>query len=277
MRLGSRLISQHICPPSFTVVIASRTKHKIANPSFLIPIHLLTMAETTALASAVQTSDTPQITLYWLEQSRSQRILWLLIELSLPYTLTVFHRDPKTHFAPPELKAIHPLGKSPVISIKPPGGGPDVVLAESGLIAEYLTEHFGAGTTLAPQRWQEGKEGQGIKDAPVPFFIRPITSRVASEIRTSYLDANFETTFSFLEEQIKTSPGGGKYLCGEHLTAADILISFPLIAAKVRGGLIPKEKYPLLKAYVDMLEEEEGYKKSIAKVEEVDGKFSAMI
>lgn len=137
--------------------------------------------ETTAPASTAQPTSTPQITLYWygppppgpfpsypppqltpprLEQSRSQRILWLLTELSLPYKLTVFHRDPKTHFAPPELKAIHPLGKSPVIAIKPPGGGPDVVLAESGLITEYLTEHFGAGTTLAPTRWQEGKEGQ---------------------------------------------------------------------------------------------------------------------
>ncbi|KFY07253.1 hypothetical protein V492_07310, partial [Pseudogymnoascus sp. VKM F-4246] len=213
-------------------------------------------------------------------------------------------------FAPPELKEIHPLGKSPVISIKPPSGGPDVVIAESGLISEYLTEHFGAGTTLAPQRWQEGKEGQvggeteawmrykyllhycegslmpllnvllvsmSIKNAPVPFFIRPVTNRVAGGIRTDYLDRNFDTTFAFLEEQIKTSPGGGKYMCGSNLTAADILMSFPLIAAKGRGGLLPKEKYPALRAYVDMLEEEEGYKKSIAKVEEVDGKFSAMI
>lgn len=116
-----------------------------------------------------------------------------------------------------------------------------------------------------------------IKSAPVPFFIRPITSRIAGGIKTNYLDPNLGTTFAFLEEQIKTSPGGGKYMCGSHLTAADILISFPLIAAKGRGGLLPKEKYPALRAYVDMLEEEEGYKKSIAKVEEVDGKFSPMI
>ncbi|KFY06472.1 hypothetical protein V491_08605, partial [Pseudogymnoascus sp. VKM F-3775] len=116
-----------------------------------------------------------------------------------------------------------------------------------------------------------------IKNAPVPFFIRPITTRVAAGIRTNYLDPNFDTTFAFLEEQIKTSPGGGKYMCGPHLTAADILISFPLIAAKGRGELLPKEKYPALRAYADMLEEEEGYKKSIAKVEEVDGKFSAMV
>lgn len=119
--------------------------------------------------------------------------------------------------------------------------------------------------------------GIAIKNTPVPFFIRPITTRVAGGIRTNYLDPNFDTTFSFLEGQLKTSPGGGKYLCGSNLTAADILISFPLIAAKGRGGLLPAEKYPLLRAYVDMLEEEEGYKKSIAKVEEVDGKFSAMI
>ena len=135
------------------------------------------MAEASPKPSeAAQAADKPEVTLYWypspsprkppktntsrLEKSRSQRILWLMTELSIPYKITVFHRNPKTHFAPPELKAIHPLGKSPVIAIKPATGGPDVVLAESGLIAEYLTEHFGEGTTLAPVRWREGLEGK---------------------------------------------------------------------------------------------------------------------
>ena len=111
----------------------------------------------------------------------------------------------------------------------------------------------------------------------MPFFIRPITRRISSGITTNYLDVNFAATFSFLEERLRTSPGGGKYLCGPHLTAADILMSFPLIAAKGRGGFLPKEKYPLLRAYADALEEEAGYKKSVEKIVQLEGKFSPMI
>lgn len=95
-----------------------------------------------------------------LEQSRSQRIVWLLEELKLPYELQIFHRDPQTHFAPPELKKIHALGKSPVISIAAPGSDEPVVIAESGFIVEYLLDHFGQETTLIPKRYKDGQEGK---------------------------------------------------------------------------------------------------------------------
>lgn len=94
-----------------------------------------------------------------LEQSRAQRIVWLLEELGAPYELQIFHRDKQTMMAPPELQKVHPLGKSPVVSVTPPGGEP-VVLAESGLMTQYLCEHLPGGKRLVPTRWRDGREGE---------------------------------------------------------------------------------------------------------------------
>jgi glutathione S-transferase len=100
------------------------------------------------------------VKLYWLEQSRSQRILWLLEELKVPYELEIYHRDKETHLAPPELKKVHALGKSPVISVRAPGSKEPVVIAESAFIIEYLLDHFSNGSTLLPKRYKEGQEGK---------------------------------------------------------------------------------------------------------------------
>jgi len=251
-----------------------------------------------------------KIKLYWLEQSRSQRILWLLEELKLPYELEIFHRDPITHLAPPELKEVHALGKSPVISITPPGSTTPVIIAESAFIVEYLLDHFASGSTLLPKRYREGEEGKvggeteewlrfrhfmhyaegslmtimmvgvvalQIKASPVPFFIRPITNGVSSKIQTGFTRPNFDTHFAFLEGQLSSSPQGGKYLCGPNLTGADILMSFPLIAGKGRASLtgITKEKYPKLCEYIALLEAAPGYVKAVEKIVELDGKFEA--
>lgn len=97
-------------------------------------------------------AETPKITLHWLEKSRAQRILWLLEEINVPYEIKTYKRDPKTHLADPALKEIHPLGKSPVVTIG------DLALAESALIVEYLSEHFGA--QLIPTKWKAGLEGK---------------------------------------------------------------------------------------------------------------------
>ena len=99
---------------------------------------------------------------------------------------------------------------------------------------------------------------------------------MANKIQSGFVDPNFVTHFTFLESQLASSPEGGKYLCGPNLTGADILLSFPLIAGKGRTGLT-KEKYPKLWAYVETLEQEPGYKKSIEKIVEIDGKFEASI
>lgn len=275
-----------------------------------------------AQATIAKNDEESQVTLYWLEQSRSQRILWLLLALKVPYNIEIFHRDPKTRLAPPSLKAIHPLGKSPVISVKNPAGGDNIVVAESGLITEYLAEHFdGEAKGLVPKRWTPGMEGKvggeteswrrykyflhysegslmgylivalivgRIKTSPVPFFIRPITAMISRNITTTFLTPNFETHFAFLEQQLQTSPGATDgtnaagaattpYLCGPHLTAADILMSFPLIAARSRSGFLTTERFPLLVAYVDRLEADEGYKAACREIERLDGKFEAMI
>lgn len=118
-----------------------------------------------------------------------------------------------------------------------------------------------------------------IKDAPVPFFIRPITGQIANKLRASFIDPNLMTHYAFLEDKLKTATsieGQNSYLCGRHLTAADILLSFPLIAAKGgRGAGLTKENFPKLIEYIERLEEEQGYKRSIEKIVEVEGKFSA--
>ena len=127
-------------------------------------------------APVTETGDKPVVKLYWwiqsphstiigvndfrLDQSRSQRILWLLEELNVPYELIIFHRDKQTRLAPPELKEVHALGKSPVITVTPAGSTTPVVIAESAFIIEYLIQHFGAGTNLAPKQWKEGQEGK---------------------------------------------------------------------------------------------------------------------
>ncbi|GAD94295.1 glutathione S-transferase, putative [Paecilomyces variotii No. 5] len=247
------------------------------------------------------------ITLYWLEQSRSQRIVWLLEELNLSYSLKTFKRG-SDMLAPAELKNVHPLGKSPVISIESPATSKPLVLAESGAIVEFLCDHFG-GDKLVPKKYAPGKEGQiggeseswmryrfymhyaegslmplmvitllvhRIRNAPVPFFIRPIPAFVASQIESQFLTRNLQTHFSFLEDQIKTAPDGGKFLCGKELTAADILMSFPLIAAGERD-VFDKDQHPELTAYINRLKDSEGYKKAVAKIEEVEGTFQASL
>ncbi|KAJ5179005.1 hypothetical protein N7492_002215 [Penicillium capsulatum] len=241
-----------------------------------------------------------KITLYWLEQSRSHRILWLLEELNLKYELKTFKRR-ADKLAPPELKKYTRWA---------PGSSSPLVLAESGAIVEYLCDHFGSvRPTLVPERYQPGREGQvggereewmryryfmhyvegslmpylvmtlvndTVRKSP-PFFVRPITSIVASQVESAFLTRNVEGNLAFLEDQLKSAPEGGPYLCGKELTAADILISFPIIAAKGRVLQDKKaqEKYPLLSAYATRLEGIDGYKKAVAKIESIEGTFSA--
>jgi glutathione S-transferase len=95
-----------------------------------------------------------------LSQSRSQRIVWLLEELGVPYEVEIFHRNKETFLAPPELQKIHPLGKSPILTITPPRGE-TLTFAESGWMTQYLCEHFPEGRDrLTPKRWRDGMEGK---------------------------------------------------------------------------------------------------------------------
>lgn len=100
---------------------------------------------------------------------------------------------------------------------------------------------------------------------------------MASQVESAFLTRNIDGNLAFLEDQLKTAPDGGPFLCGKDLTAADILMSFPVIAAgqRVLQDKKNQEKYPLLTGYAKKLQEIEGYKKAVAKIEAVEGSFSA--
>lgn len=122
----------------------------------------------------------------------------------------------------------------------------------------------------------------GLKSPQVPFLVRPITSIIANRIIAMFVYPNVKRHLAFLNDQLETS--SGKYLCGESLTAADILMSFPVIAGSGRfnelghfeGGSWEKA-YPRVAEYVKLLEAEDGYKRSVEKIEAIDGKFEASL
>lgn len=105
------------------------------------------------------------------------------------------------------------------------------------------------------------------------WFIRPVVNGVADKITSFFLKPNFETHYAWIESQLETSPEGGQYLCGPKLTAADILMSFPLEAGRSRSGLT-EAQCPRLWKYVSLLHEREAYKRSVQKITEVEGKFA---
>ncbi|EXJ83550.1 glutathione S-transferase [Capronia coronata CBS 617.96] len=255
------------------------------------------------MASTAPTGDSkPKFTLHWLEVSRSHRILWLFEELGIPYELKTYKRT-NEGLAPPELHNVHPLGKSPVVEVEVPGADKPIVLAESAAITEYLCDYY--GKQLVPKRYPEGKDGQigceteswlryrmlmhyaegsimplmlmslitqRIRNSPVPFFIKPIVNGVAGKIDSSFLQRNFKIHYDFLEGQLATSPDGGDFMCGKDISAADIMLSFPLEAGTSRSGF-SREQYPKVWAYVDRLHEREAYQRSVQKIIEIEGAF----
>ncbi|KAK0646740.1 glutathione S-transferase-like protein [Cercophora newfieldiana] len=253
-------------------------------------------------------SKRPKIKLYWLNESRAQRIVWLLEELGLDYEVVLFYRG-ENRFAPPELEKIHPLGKSPAVGITFPGQEKETVLVESGFIAQYLGEHFAQDTNLVPERYRPGEEGKPggeteawmryqhllhyaegslmppllialilivMKGPKIPFIIRPVVSSVADKVYAGFVQPNVKKHLSFVEKQLESAPNGGPYLCGEHLTIADILLSFPLEVSPARlGGFAGgNEKvlapYPRLRAYVERLQKEKGCVKAKERVEQLE-------
>ncbi len=174
------------------------------------------------------------IRVHHLNNSRSHRVLWLLEELNIPYEIVAYQRDPATMLAPPALTAIHPLGKSPVIE----DGA--LVLAESGAILEYLVGKYGDGKLAAPVgtlehvrylHWFHYAEGSAMTPLLLKLYFtrvvpapEPVLDRVNSQI-AAHLD--------YMDSALVSSP----YFAGAEFTAADIQISFPVIAAASRGGL----------------------------------------
>ena len=188
------------------------------------------------------------ITVHHLNNSRSQRIVWLLEELGLAYDIKRYERDPKTMLAPASLRAVHALGKSPVIT------DGDLTLAESGAIVEYLIERYGAGRlapaagTLARLRytyWLHYAEGSAmsplllklvfdkVESAPMPFFVKPIAKAISGKVKTTFINPQIALHLDYMEAEL----GKSAWFAGEEFSAADIQLSFPLEAAAARGGL----------------------------------------
>ena len=188
------------------------------------------------------------ITLHHLENSRSQRVLWLLEELGLAYQVKRYARDTKTMLAPPELLQVHALGKSPVIT------DGKVTVAESGAIIEYLVDVHGAGRLRPPQGsaeqrrytyWLHFAEGSAmpyllmklvfdkVRQAPVPFFIKPVVRGIANKVTDSFIAPNLKRLLAFMEAELAHGP----WFAGKEFSAADVQMSFPVEAAASRGGL----------------------------------------
>lgn len=236
------------------------------------------MAETEATASA-QTK--PKITLIWLNESRAQRIVWLLEELGLEYEVKAYKRRADKQ-APEALKEFHPLGKAPILIID------GQTLAESGFIVEYLIDRFGPKFKPAQDdtknyfqyrhllHYTEGSlqpymllalMASLIKGAPVPFFIKPITGRIADQLSKPFITPNLVSNYDYLENLLQDQP----FFAGNELSGADILLSFPIESAAGRlGGWFNKEKYPNLFAWMDRIKERPAYKQAYDRIEKVE-------
>jgi len=189
------------------------------------------------------------ITVHHLNNSRSQRVLWLLEELEVPYELKKYQRDAKTMLAPPELARVHPLGKSPVLS------DDDVTVAESGAIIEYLLEKYGAGRLVPPPGtearrrftyWLHFAEGSAMpplllklifdrigSGQGMPFFAKPIGRAIATKVKTLMIEPNLKRQLDYMESEL----GRSEWFAGDQFSAADIQMSFPVEAAAMRAGL----------------------------------------
>lgn len=212
------------------------------------------------------------ITIHHLENSRSQRVLWLLEELGLDYDIKIYKRDAKTSLAPPELEAVHPLGKSPVIT------DGDLTIAESGAITEYLINTYGKGQfqpkpgSVEASRnnyWMHYAEGTLMpllvmtlifnRVEQAPLLVRPIAKAISGQVKKAYINPNLNKNLDFIE----TTLDEHSWFSGEDITGADFQMIFPLEAAAARGGM--GSKYPNIKAYVDRVHGRPAYQRGLER------------
>ena len=209
-----------------------------------------------------------------LENSRSQRVLWLLEELGVEYEIKRYERDKKTMLAPRELREVHPLGKSPVITED------GQTIAESGAIVEYLVERHGKGRLVPPAGtpsrlrytyWLHYAEGSAMpplllklvfermKTGPVPFFVRPIVRGVADKVLTMFVDPQLKLHVDYMESQL----GEHAWFAGADFSAADIQMSFPLEAAQARAA--QSSKTPNISAFLERIHARPAYQRALER------------
>ena len=214
------------------------------------------------------------ITVHHLNNSRSQRVLWLLVELGLPYDVKRYERDAATMLAPATLRAVHPLGKSPVIT------DDEHTVAESGAIAEYLVARHGNGRLAPPEGtperlrytyWLHYAEGSlmpplllklvfdRVESAPMPFFVRPVARAIAGRAKSSFIGPQIALHLDYVEGELGKSP----WFAGDELSAADIQMSFPLEAAAARGGLDARR--PRIQAFLERIHARPAYQRALER------------
>ncbi len=213
------------------------------------------------------------ITVHHLNNSRSQRVLWLLEELGLEYEIKFYQRDPKTMLAPPALREVHPLGKSPVIT----DGA--ATIAESGAIIEYLVETYGNGQFIpavgTPERlryryWLHYAEGSampllllqlifGRLPKAVPALIRPVAKLIAGGFKQKFIGPQLTRHLAYLEAELTKNT----WFAGDSFTAADIQMSFPIEGLRSRGGL--DGHYPNLLKYLEAIHARPAYLRALER------------
>lgn len=214
------------------------------------------------------------IIVHHLNNSRSQRVLWLLEELNIPYEIKRYERDPKTIRAPKSLQDVHPLGKSPVIT------DGDITVAESGAIIDYLVRTY-AKETLLPedssaefrdyQYWMHFSEGslmppllmrmlfEKVKTSPMPFFIKPVAKMIADKVLSTFVNPEITLNMGFVDQYL----GKHTWFTGGNLSGADFQMSFPLEASVAAGAIA--NKYPNIHAYVKRFQARDAYLKALEK------------
>jgi glutathione S-transferase len=214
------------------------------------------------------------LTVHHLNNSRSQRVLWLLEELGVPYEIKQYQRDPKTMLAPSALKKVHPLGKSPVVTED------GETVAESGAIIEYVLERHGSGRLQppagTPERrrftyWLHYAEGSAmpplvmklvflrLKTAPMPFFVKPVARLIADKTLEGFVEPQIRLHVGYMEKELARST----WFAGDEFSAADIQMSFPIQAAAVRGGL--GAEFPRLQAFLERVRARPAYQRALEK------------
>jgi glutathione S-transferase len=215
------------------------------------------------------------LTVHHLNNSRSQRILWLLEELQLDYDIKFYERDAETQLAPQELQEVHPLGKSPVVT------DDKLVLAESGAIIDYLGRTYGqqdwvprrnSARYQAYQYWLHYAEGSlmsplllkivfdKVKSSKMPFFVKPIAHGIANKVMSSFVTPNIKRHFQYVENHLSDKP----YFTGDRITGADIQMSFPLEASVARGS-ITEDSHPHIYRYVRTFQQRPAYQAALKK------------
>ena len=212
------------------------------------------------------------IVVHHLNNSRSQRVLWLLEELGVPYEVKRYERNAQTMLAPPELLAVHPLGKSPVIT------DGDKTIAETGAIVEYIIDTYGQGRLIpaagTPERlrytyWLHYAEGSAMTPlllklvftalpTRAPGLLKGLVKAIAAKAQTGFIDPQLKTHIDYWNAELSKAA----WFAGPEFTAADIAMSFPLEAAVARAGAASR---PKVKAFLDTIHARPAYKQALER------------